>query len=240
MKILQEIQLVKSSISVELGKIHATLTKITLDINDVRKNNKNSAELHKSTIAKLELISNTSGRIESKYQVEDDEVEYLSTTNINDQLKVLKNHVLIVANNTNQVSIHFARSDSERQKFKHEILAHVEQIHKSYESNPHIPIHYTPFSEEKPLKESLNPFLGENAITAKYIPKLERWPTFSGEGEHNHIKFRRTIDMFQEKFSIPDAIILGKLHFLFIRTAKKWCYQMRQDHGKHDWSWWKS
>ncbi|MBW0566498.1 hypothetical protein O181_106213 [Austropuccinia psidii MF-1] len=46
--------------------------------------------------------------------------------------------------------------------------------------------------------------------------------------------------MLQEDFHIPDETIVGKLHTLFTRTAKKWYYKMRQDHGKHDWSWWKS
>ncbi|MBW0566982.1 hypothetical protein O181_106697 [Austropuccinia psidii MF-1] len=46
--------------------------------------------------------------------------------------------------------------------------------------------------------------------------------------------------MLQEDFHIPDEIIVGKLHSLFTITAKKWYYKMRQDHGKHDWSWWKS
>ncbi|MBW0508269.1 hypothetical protein O181_047984 [Austropuccinia psidii MF-1] len=27
---------------------------------------------------------------------------------------------------------------------------------------------------------------------------------------------------------------------MFTRTAEKWYYKMRQDHGKHDWPWWKS
>ncbi|MBW0590615.1 hypothetical protein O181_130330 [Austropuccinia psidii MF-1] len=46
--------------------------------------------------------------------------------------------------------------------------------------------------------------------------------------------------MLQEDFHIPDEIIVGKLHSLFTRTAKKWYYKMRQDHGKQDRSWWKS
>ncbi|MBW0462679.1 hypothetical protein O181_002394 [Austropuccinia psidii MF-1] len=101
--------------------------------------------------------------------------------------------------------------------------------------------HYTPLTEEKPsFKGILTPFLGENVISAKYIPKLEEWPNFSGEGEYNRIEFIRTIDMLEEHFHIPDGIIVGKLHSLFTRTAKKWYYKMRQDHGKHDWSWWKS
>ncbi|MBW0535421.1 hypothetical protein O181_075136 [Austropuccinia psidii MF-1] len=129
-QIIQEIQFVKTSINVELGKTDEKLAKIALDINDLKKNNKHSSELHKSTIAKLELISNTCDRIESKYQVQDDEMEDLSAKNINDQLKILKNHFLTVFNNTNQFAIHLSRSDSERQKLKDEILAHVEQIHK--------------------------------------------------------------------------------------------------------------
>ncbi|MBW0461840.1 hypothetical protein O181_001555 [Austropuccinia psidii MF-1] len=46
--------------------------------------------------------------------------------------------------------------------------------------------------------------------------------------------------MLQEEFHIPDEIIVGKLHSLFTRTAKKWYYKRRLDHGKHDWPWWKS
>ncbi|MBW0583665.1 hypothetical protein O181_123380 [Austropuccinia psidii MF-1] len=46
--------------------------------------------------------------------------------------------------------------------------------------------------------------------------------------------------MLQEEFHIPDEIKVGKLHSLFTRTPKKWYCKMRLDHGKHDWSWWKS
>ncbi|MBW0573249.1 hypothetical protein O181_112964 [Austropuccinia psidii MF-1] len=166
-------------------------------------------------------------------------MEDLSIFNINDQLKILKDHILEIAENTNQFATHLAKSDSERQKLKNEIIANVEQIHKNYE--PHMPRHSTPLTEEKlSVKGSLTPLLGENFISARDIPKLEEWPTFSGEGEYNHIEFIRTIDMLQEDFNISDEIIVGKLHCLFTRTAKKWYYKMRMDHGKHDWSWWKS
>ncbi|MBW0532756.1 hypothetical protein O181_072471 [Austropuccinia psidii MF-1] len=46
--------------------------------------------------------------------------------------------------------------------------------------------------------------------------------------------------MLQEDFHIPDEIIVDKLHCLFTRSAKKWYYKIRMNHGKHDWSWWKS
>ncbi|MBW0532950.1 hypothetical protein O181_072665 [Austropuccinia psidii MF-1] len=101
-----------------------------------------------------------------------------------------------------------------------------------------MPRYSTPLTEEKiSLKEILTPFLGEKAICAEDIPKLEEWPTFSGEGEYNHIGFISTIDMLQEDFHIPGEIIVGKLHSLFTRTAKKWYFNMRQDNGKHDWLW---
>ncbi|MBW0502091.1 hypothetical protein O181_041806 [Austropuccinia psidii MF-1] len=160
----------------------------------------------------------------------------ISTTNINGQLRILKNHVLTLVYNTNQFAIHLARSESERQKMNGEILAHVEQINKNCEPNPHISTHSTPVPGEKPsVKRILTPFLGENPISAKDIPKLEAWTTFSGEGEYNHIEFIRKNDMLQEDFNIPDEIIVGKLNLWFTRTAKKRYYKMRQDHGKHDW-----
>ncbi|MBW0588370.1 hypothetical protein O181_128085 [Austropuccinia psidii MF-1] len=110
----------------------------------------------------------------------------LSILKINDQLRILKDHVLEVTKNTNQFATHLAKSNSERQNLKNEIIANVEQIHKNYEQN--IPRHSTPLTEEKcSFKGSLTPFLGENVISAKDIPKLEEWPTFSGEGEYNHI-----------------------------------------------------
>ncbi|MBW0578471.1 hypothetical protein O181_118186 [Austropuccinia psidii MF-1] len=85
-----------------------------------------------------------------------------------------------------------------------------------------MPRHSTPLTEEKcSVKGSLTPLLGENVVSVKDIPKLEEWPTFSGEGEYSHIEFIRTIDILQEAFNIPDEIIVGTLHSLFTRTAKK-------------------
>ncbi|MBW0538808.1 hypothetical protein O181_078523 [Austropuccinia psidii MF-1] len=104
-----------------------------------------------------------------------------------------------------------------------------------------MPRHSTHLTEEKcSVKGSLTPFLGENPVCAKDIPKLEEWPTCSGEGEYSHIEFIRTIDMLQEYFHIPDEIIVGRLHSLFTRNAKKWYYNMKLDHGKHNLPWWKA
>ncbi|MBW0548506.1 hypothetical protein O181_088221 [Austropuccinia psidii MF-1] len=104
-EIIQEINLVKTSINVEIGKIYAKLTKMTLEINDLKNNDKHFSEMHKSVIAKVELLTNTCDRIESKYHVQDDEMEDFSTRNINDQLRGLKDYVLEVAENTSEFAI---------------------------------------------------------------------------------------------------------------------------------------
>ncbi|MBW0570652.1 hypothetical protein O181_110367 [Austropuccinia psidii MF-1] len=234
-----QINHVQTSINVEIGKTDAKLTKITLDISDLKRHDKKYTEWYKLTNARFDSIINACSRIESTCQVQNDEMEDLSIFKMNDQLKILQDHVLKIVENTNQFATHLAKSDSERQKLKNEIIANVEQIHKNYE--PHMPRHSTPLTEEKPfVKGSFTPLLGENVVSVKDIPKLEEWPTYSGEGEYNHIEFIRTIDMLQGDFNIPDEIIVGMLHCLFTRTANKWYYKIRIDHGKHDWSWWKS
>ncbi|MBW0553954.1 hypothetical protein O181_093669 [Austropuccinia psidii MF-1] len=53
------------------------------------------------------------------------------------------------------------------------------------------------------------------------------------------MEFMKTIDMLKEDFSIPDEYISARLHSLFTKSAKKWYYKRRQDHGKHSWPWWK-
>ncbi|MBW0546031.1 hypothetical protein O181_085746 [Austropuccinia psidii MF-1] len=78
-----------------------------------------------------------------------------------------------------------------------------------------MPRHSTPLTEKKrSVKGSLTPFLGEDPICEKDIPKLEKWPTFSSEEEYNHIEFIRTIDMLKEDFHMADEIIVGKLHYV--------------------------
>ncbi|MBW0543384.1 hypothetical protein O181_083099 [Austropuccinia psidii MF-1] len=135
----------------------------------------------------------------------------LSILNINDQLRTLKVHVLEIINNNNEFVTHLAKSDSERQKLKNEIILNVKTIHDNYE--PHIPRHYTPLTEEKPsLKGSLNPFSGESPISAKDIPNWKNC-------KHSVVKENTIMLTSSEK--LPDEILVGKLHSLVTRTAKK-------------------
>ncbi|MBW0483314.1 hypothetical protein O181_023029 [Austropuccinia psidii MF-1] len=160
-QIIDEIHFIRSNIAVQLGKFDLKLTKITSDINDLKKNDRVSSELHRSKVDRLDLICNTCDRIERKCQIQDNKMEEISITNINDQLKFLKSHILAIVDNTNQFTTHLERSNSERHKLKDEIIAHVENIHKNYEPVSHMSRHSKPFTEEKlPVKGSVTPFLG--------------------------------------------------------------------------------
>ncbi|MBW0590660.1 hypothetical protein O181_130375 [Austropuccinia psidii MF-1] len=73
----------------------------------------------------------------------------------------------------------------------------------------------------------------------KEAPQLNEWPTFTGEGEYDHMSFIKTINMLQEDDSIPDELITSRLHSLFEKSDKIWYYGIRQTNGKNTWSLWK-
>ncbi|MBW0569575.1 hypothetical protein O181_109290 [Austropuccinia psidii MF-1] len=148
---------VQRSINVEIGKLDSKLKQITSDISDLKKNDKKYTEWYQLTNVTFESIINACKRIESQCQAQNDDMEDLSILKMNDKLKTLEDHVLQIVKNTNQFATHLAKSDSERQKLKDDIIANVEQIHKNYE--PHMPRHSTPLTEEKlSVKGSLTPF----------------------------------------------------------------------------------
>ncbi|MBW0512639.1 hypothetical protein O181_052354 [Austropuccinia psidii MF-1] len=156
-EIIKEIEFVKSSIDLELGKFDAKKKEITSVRSELKRNDKAYTKWYKLTDVKLDSIPNTCDRIESKCQDQEYEIGDISISHINEQLEILRDKVLGRINNTNQFATHLAKCDSERQKLKNEIIANIERIHKNYE--PHIPRHSTPLTEEKrSVKGSLAPF----------------------------------------------------------------------------------
>ncbi|MBW0533473.1 hypothetical protein O181_073188 [Austropuccinia psidii MF-1] len=107
----------------------------------------------------------------------------------------------------------------------------------------------TPFSHirspVKPKEELTNPFITDlshqdnNQVLMKEAPQLKEWPTFTGEGEYDHMSFIKTIDMLQKYYSIPDELVTARLHSFFEKSAKIWYYGIRKSNGKNTWSWWK-
>ncbi|MBW0469900.1 hypothetical protein O181_009615 [Austropuccinia psidii MF-1] len=75
--------------------------------------------------------------------------------------------------------------------------------------------------KESPVKtkeEMKNNFITDlrnqenNQILMEEEPQLKEWTTFTGEGEHDHMSFIKTIDMLQEDYSITDKLINSILH----------------------------
>ncbi|MBW0505983.1 hypothetical protein O181_045698 [Austropuccinia psidii MF-1] len=117
-QMIDEIRFVKSSIDVELAKFDAKLNKIILGMTELKRNDKKDTELYQLTNFRLDSIINTCDRIDSKCQVQSDEMEDLSILNINDQLRVLKDHILEITKNTNQFATHLEKTNTCTKKTK--------------------------------------------------------------------------------------------------------------------------
>ncbi|MBW0511124.1 hypothetical protein O181_050839 [Austropuccinia psidii MF-1] len=76
-----------------------------------------------------------------------------------------------------------------------------------------------------------------NQVLMKEASQLKEWPTFTGEGEYDHMSFIKTIEMLQADHAIPDELITARLHSLFEKSSKRWYYGIRQTNGKNNWSW---
>ncbi|MBW0534222.1 hypothetical protein O181_073937 [Austropuccinia psidii MF-1] len=74
----------------------------------------------------------------------------------------------------------------------------------------------------------------------KEAPKLKEWPTFTGEGEYDHMSLIKTIDILEEDYAIPDELITARLLPSLENFAKRWYYGIRQTNGKNTWSCWKN
>ncbi|MBW0582219.1 hypothetical protein O181_121934 [Austropuccinia psidii MF-1] len=73
-----QINHVQSSINVEFGKLDSKLTKITLDISDLKRNDKKYTDWYQLTNSRFDSIINACSRIESTCQVQNDEMEDFS------------------------------------------------------------------------------------------------------------------------------------------------------------------
>ncbi|MBW0498111.1 hypothetical protein O181_037826 [Austropuccinia psidii MF-1] len=169
-----------------------------------------------------------------------------STSFITRQFKELRIQVQNLENSTGHNAAIFQeqleKSDKERLELKEDIQSSINNISMKNE----LPRQSTPILDRNVLNlnNDLHHTISSNAevetaCNFKDITRLEERPTFSGEGEDNHMEFLKTIDMLKEDFSIPYEYISARLHSFFTKSAKKWYYKIRQDHGKHSSPWWK-
>ncbi|MBW0583706.1 hypothetical protein O181_123421 [Austropuccinia psidii MF-1] len=124
---------------------------------------------------------------------------------------------------------HVENSDEARMHLKEEIQMEIrlitEKMDNINEVNSNMTKLSTPFSHisspVKPKEGLTNPFITDlshqdnNQVLMKEAPQLKEWPTFTGEGEYDHMSFIKTIDILQEDYAIPDELITARLYSLF-------------------------
>ena len=70
----------------------------------------------------------------------------------------------------------------------------------------------------------------------KDTPSNKDWPTFSGEGEYNHIEWIDWVDQTVAEFEIPDKLVTAKLSIVLKGLARNWYVEKRKDQGKMSWA----
>ncbi|MBW0543879.1 hypothetical protein O181_083594 [Austropuccinia psidii MF-1] len=95
-----------------------------------------------------------------------------------------------------------------------EIRLITEKMDKTNEANLNMPKFSTPFSHirspVKPKEEKTNPLMTDlshqdnNQVLMKEAAQLKEWPTFTGEGEYDHMSLIKKMDVLQEDYAIPD------------------------------------
>ncbi|MBW0583371.1 hypothetical protein O181_123086 [Austropuccinia psidii MF-1] len=112
---------------------------------------------------------------------------------------------------------HVEKSDEARMNLKDGIQSEIRLITKKMdkmnEDNINMPNLLTLFSHirspAEPQEEIKKTFIKDlihkdnNPVLMKEEPQLKEWPTFTGEGEYDHISFMKTIDMLKEDYAKP-------------------------------------
>ncbi|MBW0555527.1 hypothetical protein O181_095242 [Austropuccinia psidii MF-1] len=244
-KIVTHFETCNKEILSELGNFEYIKQKLGREILQVKESQKTIIGLENVNKDNILSLKQIFARIESKVTLlnkPDDNFISLITR----QLKELRIQVQNLENSTGHNEALFQeqleKGDRARLESKEDIQSSIQDISLKNEFTRQS----TPILDRNVLnlKNDLHHTVSSNAEVEtacdfKDIPRLEEWPTFSGEGEYNHMEFIKTIDMLKEDFNIPDEYISSRSHSQFTKSQKKWYYKMRQDYGKNPWPWWK-
>ncbi|MBW0537211.1 hypothetical protein O181_076926 [Austropuccinia psidii MF-1] len=243
--LVNQIETCNKEIITKLKAFEYIQQKLGNEISQVREPQKTIIDLRKVDKYNILSLAQICARAEAKVtllnQPDDNSISFITR-----ELKELRIQVQNLENSTGHNAALFQeqleKSDKARLELKEDIQSSINNISLKNE----LPRQSTPILDRNVLNlnNDLHHTISSNAdvetaCNFKEIPRLEEWPTFSGEGEYNHMEFMKTIDMFKEDFNIPDEYISARLHSLFTKSAKKWYYKMRQNHGKNSWPWWK-
>ncbi|MBW0526730.1 hypothetical protein O181_066445 [Austropuccinia psidii MF-1] len=224
------------------GKIEPIISK-ELDL--VKLSQKNIIGLENVNKDNILPLTHFCARIESKVtllnQPDDNSISFITR-----QLKELRIKVQNLENSTGNNAALFQeqleKSDKERLELKEDIQSSINNISMKNDmprqSTLILDINVLILNNDIHHTISRNAKV-ETACNFKDILRLEEWPTLSGQGEYNHMEFMKINDIFKEDFNIPDEYISSRLSSLLSKSAKKWYYKMRHDHGKNSWPLWK-
>ncbi|MBW0581569.1 hypothetical protein O181_121284, partial [Austropuccinia psidii MF-1] len=210
--------------------------KLGKEILQVKESQKTLIGLESVTKDNILNLTNICARIGSKFtllnQPDEDFISFITK-----QSRELRIQVQNLENSSYHIAALFQeqleKSDKARLELKEDIQSSINNISLKNE----LLRQYTQILDRNVLNvnNDLNHTISSNAevetaCNFKYIPRLEECPTFSGEGEYNHMEFMKRIDMFKEDFNIPDEYIIARLHSFFTKQAKKWYYKRKQDY----------
>ncbi|OAV85744.1 hypothetical protein PTTG_30301, partial [Puccinia triticina 1-1 BBBD Race 1] len=130
---------------------------------------------------------------------------------------------------------------SEGARLREEIAALTDSVTKLRQSDQYrqAPPHFPQPEHQSPryAQEGINPELKKRLNNA--IAKSD-WPTFSGDGEYDHLRFVRWIDTAKNDSHIDDEVIVLKLLTMLTGSALSWYETMRLTHQNTTWAFWKA
>ncbi|OAV89838.1 hypothetical protein PTTG_07170 [Puccinia triticina 1-1 BBBD Race 1] len=130
---------------------------------------------------------------------------------------------------------------SEGARLREEIAALADSVTKLRQSDQYkqTPPHFPQPEHQSPryAQEGIDPELKKRLNNA--IAKSD-WPTFSGNGEYDHLRFVRWIDTAKNDSHIDDEVIVLKLLTMLTGSALSWYETMRLTHQNSTWAFWKA
>ncbi|MBW0531186.1 hypothetical protein O181_070901 [Austropuccinia psidii MF-1] len=186
-----------------------------LQVKETQKTIVGLENVNKDNILSLTQIC---ARIESKVtllnQPDDNSISFITG-----QLKELIIQVQKLENSTGHNAALFQEQLEKSDKARLELKEDIQSIINNISLKNELPRPSTPILDRNVLnlKNDLHHTISstadvETASNFKDIPSLEEWPTFSGEGQYNHMEFMKPIYMLKEDFHIPDEYISSILH----------------------------
>ncbi|MBW0476027.1 hypothetical protein O181_015742 [Austropuccinia psidii MF-1] len=205
--------------------IQQSLVREILQVKESQKTIIGLESVNKDNILSLTQIC---ARIESKVtllnQPDDNDIFFIAR-----QLKELRIQVQNLENSTGHNADLFQEQLEKNDKARLELKEDIQSSINNISLKNDLPRQSTPVLDRNVLNlnndlhhKILSNAEVETACNFKDIPRLEEWPTFSGEGGYNHMGFMKMIDMFKEDLSITYEYISARLHSLFTKSAKKW------------------